>query len=276
MFNITSKYFSFFDNKPPASWAVQIPRDFLICYSCLYYSFMLKHNLYWKQVKNGKRFCWFYSVRRLTAIIVRHILLTFCLQSIYRKIWTAIFFVQCIAWGSVWLLQDYCILWDFLETVFSTKVIQSFKNFMSMFSFDPFCVNDPIFFNAFQCFLYFAANATEYRKKLIRCIKTVVLSNFQAKKLCRNSTEIPPIFHTENYSTLCSDIWEKLREMGYANWFQYYKLGLPRPISNQKQKLKNIYLKKTSYFFLKKKFIFWDGCWPSVKFFTPLTPQDGY
>lgn len=185
-------------------------------------------------------------------------------------------FVQGIAWGSVWLLQDYCILWDFSETVFSTKVIQSFKNFMSMFSFDPFCVNDPIFFNAFQCFLYFAANATEYRKKLIRCIKTVVLSNFQAKKLCRNSTEIPPIFHTENYSTLCSDIWEKLREMGYANWFQYCKLGLPRPISNQKQKLKNIYLKKTSYFFLKKKFIFWDGCWPSVKFFTPLTPQDGY
>ena len=33
MFNITSKCFSFFNNKPPA-------RDFLTCYSCSYYSSM--------------------------------------------------------------------------------------------------------------------------------------------------------------------------------------------------------------------------------------------
>ena len=40
MFNITSKYFSFFNNKPPATWVGHIARDFLTCYSCLYYSFM--------------------------------------------------------------------------------------------------------------------------------------------------------------------------------------------------------------------------------------------
>ena len=33
MFNITSKYFSFFNNTPPASLAVHITRDFLTCYS---------------------------------------------------------------------------------------------------------------------------------------------------------------------------------------------------------------------------------------------------
>ena len=29
MFNITSNYFSFFNKKSPASWVVQITRDFL-------------------------------------------------------------------------------------------------------------------------------------------------------------------------------------------------------------------------------------------------------
>ena len=38
MFNITSKYFSFFNNKPPASWVAHITRDFRTCYSCSYYS----------------------------------------------------------------------------------------------------------------------------------------------------------------------------------------------------------------------------------------------
>ena len=38
MFHITSKYFRFFNNKPPASRVTHITRDFLTCYSCLYYS----------------------------------------------------------------------------------------------------------------------------------------------------------------------------------------------------------------------------------------------
>ena len=40
MFNITLKYFSFFNSKPPASWVA----DFVTCYSCSYYSSMLKRN----------------------------------------------------------------------------------------------------------------------------------------------------------------------------------------------------------------------------------------
>ena len=42
MFNIASKYFSLFNNKPPASWVAHITRDFLACYSCLNYSSMIK------------------------------------------------------------------------------------------------------------------------------------------------------------------------------------------------------------------------------------------
>ena len=42
MFNITSKYFSFFSNSPPASWVAHIARDFFTCYSCSYYSSMLR------------------------------------------------------------------------------------------------------------------------------------------------------------------------------------------------------------------------------------------
>ena len=40
MFNITSKYFSFFNSKPPANWVVHITMDFLTYYSCSYYSSM--------------------------------------------------------------------------------------------------------------------------------------------------------------------------------------------------------------------------------------------
>ena len=45
MFNITSKYFSYFHNKPPASWVAHITRDFLPCYSCSYCSYMITHCL---------------------------------------------------------------------------------------------------------------------------------------------------------------------------------------------------------------------------------------
>ena len=41
MFNITSKYFSFFNNKLPASWVAHITRSFT-CYSYSYYSSMLQ------------------------------------------------------------------------------------------------------------------------------------------------------------------------------------------------------------------------------------------
>ena len=41
IFNITSKYFSIFSNKPPAGWVAHITRYFITCYSSLYYSFIL-------------------------------------------------------------------------------------------------------------------------------------------------------------------------------------------------------------------------------------------
>ena len=46
MFNITSKYFSIVNNKPPPRWVAHITRDFLTCYSCLYYNSMLATNVY--------------------------------------------------------------------------------------------------------------------------------------------------------------------------------------------------------------------------------------
>ena len=39
-FNITSKYFTFFNNKPPTSWVAHVAKHFLTCYSCSYYSSM--------------------------------------------------------------------------------------------------------------------------------------------------------------------------------------------------------------------------------------------
>ena len=41
MFNITSKYFSFFNNKPPKSWFAHITKDLLTHYFCSYYSSMV-------------------------------------------------------------------------------------------------------------------------------------------------------------------------------------------------------------------------------------------
>ena len=41
MCKITSKYFSVFNNEPPAGWVAHITEDFLTCYSCSYYSSMI-------------------------------------------------------------------------------------------------------------------------------------------------------------------------------------------------------------------------------------------
>ena len=43
MFSITSKYFSFFNNKHPVSWVARITRDSLTCYFYSYYISMLLH-----------------------------------------------------------------------------------------------------------------------------------------------------------------------------------------------------------------------------------------
>ena len=57
MFNITSKYFSIFNNKPPARWVAHIARDFLKCYSCSYYSSVVQrkeNNCMWKDIPNNR------------------------------------------------------------------------------------------------------------------------------------------------------------------------------------------------------------------------------
>ena len=41
MFNITWKYFSIFNKKPPTNWVAHVTRDFLTCYSCSYHSSMV-------------------------------------------------------------------------------------------------------------------------------------------------------------------------------------------------------------------------------------------
>ena len=58
MFNITSKYFRFFNIKPPASWVAHITRDFLTFHSCSYYSSMITVIFYFL----GKKICKFYHV----------------------------------------------------------------------------------------------------------------------------------------------------------------------------------------------------------------------
>ena len=45
MFNIISIWFSFSSDKPPVSWVAHTTRDFLTCYSCSYYSFMIISNI---------------------------------------------------------------------------------------------------------------------------------------------------------------------------------------------------------------------------------------
>ena len=44
MFNIRSNYFSFFNNKPTASWVAHATKEFLTCYYCSYYSSIGKSN----------------------------------------------------------------------------------------------------------------------------------------------------------------------------------------------------------------------------------------
>ena len=57
MFNITSKYFSFFNNKPPAGWVAHITRNFLTCYSCSYSSSLVWLCKLKKKTQNDEQKC---------------------------------------------------------------------------------------------------------------------------------------------------------------------------------------------------------------------------
>ena len=52
MFNITSKYFSIFSNKSPASWVAHITRKLFTFYSCSYYSSIIRCKK-WKAISYG-------------------------------------------------------------------------------------------------------------------------------------------------------------------------------------------------------------------------------
>ena len=60
---INSKYFRSFSNKPPATWVMHIRRDFLTCYSCLYYSSMIlqKRNIKFTKSRNFEYTSCFHS-----------------------------------------------------------------------------------------------------------------------------------------------------------------------------------------------------------------------
>ena len=63
MLNISSKYFSSFNNKPPASWAALITKDLLLCYTRLNHSFTLRREtgvLMFRAIFIGK---WFKFLR---------------------------------------------------------------------------------------------------------------------------------------------------------------------------------------------------------------------
>ena len=58
MFDITSKYFTFFKNTPPATWVAHTTRNFITCYSCSYYSFMMEGNRKFMAQKTEKSSLW--------------------------------------------------------------------------------------------------------------------------------------------------------------------------------------------------------------------------
>ena len=57
MFNITSKYFSFFNHELSTSWVAHITRNFLTYYSCSYYISMFSNNR-----KSLKSSCWHWKM----------------------------------------------------------------------------------------------------------------------------------------------------------------------------------------------------------------------
>ena len=94
MFNITSKYFSVFNNKSPASWVAHITMDFLTCYSCSHYSFRLRFNSFMKEVPVAwKPVHWF--AKQINGLVSTWYItgytsstLTVCLHSSHFLIWT--------------------------------------------------------------------------------------------------------------------------------------------------------------------------------------------
>ena len=85
MFNITSKYFSFFNNKPPASWAAHIRRDFLTCCSCSWFFFMNSNRFFYYIISDLFSIFTLISVKKnLTALVDQYSTLIFTNISLLR------------------------------------------------------------------------------------------------------------------------------------------------------------------------------------------------
>ena len=87
MFDITSKYFSLFDNKPPTGWIAHIARDFLTCYSCLYYISMIKTRPIgpfhmWRYIQLTLLYSFFWPL--ITSILVKNSW-KICLVKFYQR-----------------------------------------------------------------------------------------------------------------------------------------------------------------------------------------------
>ena len=80
MFNITLKYFSFFNIKPPASWVAHITRNFLTWYSCSYCSSMILCNQFYWPPDN------FFKKKILTLHAMKtHIEISYTIKKVNRK-----------------------------------------------------------------------------------------------------------------------------------------------------------------------------------------------
>ena len=91
MFNITSTCFSFFNNKPPASWVTHRTRDFITCYSCSYYSSMVEVKFLEFWVVGGKFANFLMSYFKLQVSFSLNFVSLFCVM---RDKSSAFFFAE--------------------------------------------------------------------------------------------------------------------------------------------------------------------------------------
>ena len=94
MFNITSKYFSFFNSKPSASWVAHVARDFLTYYSCSCYSSM-----------------YFLNILRILQNIFKKYLNLHCFQKIehvpnFCQVFRIKYEVRCTIWYRLYKLPN--------------------------------------------------------------------------------------------------------------------------------------------------------------------------
>ena len=121
MFSINSKYFSFFNKKPLASWIADITRDFLRCYSSSYHSFMDEIFIYDKKAE--LLFTIFMSYEACISYSINHGLffrIVMLFEEIYGFIFVAfcLIFILCFCfWIKICIKTIYCYKVYYLSPV---------------------------------------------------------------------------------------------------------------------------------------------------------------